>query len=234
MSIEVYETMSTATMWLLLFVVAALALLIAALTKTKFTVQKISIIGIMAALSFVAYEFFRIPNVFGTGSSFHLGNTFTALTAMLLDGVSGGLAGAIGLALADILAGDPGYAVTTFVLKFIIGITCGAVAHKVFKLRELDKHTPGYLAKVIVAAASGLLLNVFTDPFLGYFRNVYIFGQEYTIAKALTKITGGVTFVNSVASTVCVVILYLALRPALERANLLPKAQKASEPKADK
>ena len=157
-----------------------------------------------------------------------------SLAALLLDGVSGGLAGAIGLALADILAGDPGYAVTTFILKFIIGITCGAVAHKVFKLRELDKHTPGYLAKVIVAAASGLLLNVFTDPFLGYFRNVYIFGQEYTIAKALTKITGGVTFVNSVASTVCVVILYLALRPALERANLLPKAQKASEPKAEK
>lgn len=226
--------MSTATIWLLFFVVVALTLLIAALAKTKFTVQKISIIGIMAALSFVAYEFFRIPNVFGTGSSFHLGNTFTALTAMLLDGVSGGLAGAIGLALADILAGDPGYAVTTFILKFLIGITCGAVAHKVFKLRELDKHAPGYLVKVTAAAASGLLLNVFTDPFLGYFRNVYIFGQDYTIAKALTKITGGVTFVNSVASTVCVVILYLALRPALERANLLPKAQKASEPKADK
>ena len=225
MSIEVYETMSTAMMWLLLFVVAALALLIAALTKTKFTVQKISIIGIMAALSFVAYEFFRIPIVFGTGSSFHLGNTFTALTAMLLDGVSGGLAGAIGLALADILAGDPGYAITTFVLKFIIGITCGAVAHKAFKLRELDKHSSGYLVKVIVAAASGLLLNVFTDPFLGYFRNVYIFGQEYTVAQALTKIAGGVTFVNSVASTVCVVVLYLALRPALERAGLLPKGE---------
>ena len=226
MSIEVYETMSTATMWLLLFVVAALALLIAALTKTKFTVQKISIIGIMAALSFVAYEFFRIPNVFGTGSSFHLGNTFTALTAMLLDGVSGGLAGAIGLALADILAGDPGYAVTTFVLKFIIGITCGAVAHKAFKLRDLDNHSSGYLVKVIVSAGSGLLLNVLTDPFLGYFRNVYIFGQEYTVAQALTKIAGGVTFVNSVASTVCAVILYLALRPALERAGLLPKGEK--------
>ena len=226
MSIEVYETMSTATMWLLLFVVAALALLIAALTKTKFTVQKISIIGIMAAMSFVAYEFFRIPNVFGTGSSFHLGNTFTALTAMLLDGVSGGLAGAIGLALADILAGDPGYAVTTFVLKFIIGITCGAVAHKVFKLRDLDRHSKGYLLKVIVAGGSGLLLNVITDPFLGYFRNIYIFGQEYTVAQALSKIAGGVTFVNSVASTICVVILYLALRPALERAGLLPKGEK--------
>ena len=218
--------MSTAMIWLLLFIVVALALLIAALTKTKFTVQKISIIGIMAALSFVAYEFFRIPNVLGTGSSFHLGNTFTALTALLLDGVSGGLAGAIGLALADILAGDPGYAVTTFVLKFLIGITCGAVAHKVFKLRDLDRHSSGYLVKVIVAAGSGLLLNVFTDPFLGYFRNVYIFGQEYTVAQALTKIAGGVTFVNSVASTVCVVLLYLALRPALDRAGLLPKGEK--------
>lgn len=218
--------MSTATIWLLFFVVVALTLLIAALTKTKFTVQKISIIGIMAALSFVAYEFFRIPNVFGTGSSFHLGNTFTALTAMLLDGVSGGLAGAIGLALADILAGDPGYAVTTFVLKFIIGITCGAVAHKVFKLRDLDRHSKGYLLKVIVAGGSGLLLNVITDPFLGYFRNIYIFGQEYTVAQALSKIAGGVTFVNSVASTICVVILYLALRPALERAGLLPKGEK--------
>ena len=218
--------MSTTAMWLLLAVVVIVIVFASVLYKRTFTVHELALTGVMAALSLVAYLFFRVP--FYGGSSFHLGNTFTALTALLLDGVSGGLA------LADILAGNPGYAVTTFVLKFIIGITCGAVAHKVFKLRELDKHTPGYLAKVIAAAASGLLLNVFTDPFLGYFRNVYIFGQEYTIAKALTKITGGVTFVNSVASTVCVVILYLALRPALERANLLPKAQKASEPKADK
>ena len=151
--------------------------------------------------------------------------TFTALTALLLDGVSGGLAGAIGLALADILAGDPGYAITTFVLKFIIGITCGAVALKVFKLRDQDRHSAGYLVKVIVSAGSGLLLNVFTDPFLGYFRNVYIFGQEYTVAQALTKIAGGVTFVNSVVSTACAVVLYLALRPALERAKLLSKGE---------
>ena len=79
---------------------------------------------------------------------------------------------------------------------------------------------------MVVSAASGLLLNVFTDPFLGYFRNVYIFGQDYTVAQALTKIAGGVTFVNSIVSTVCAVILYLALRPALERAGMLSKGEK--------
>ena len=47
--------MSTSILWLLLFAVVALAILVAVLTKTKFTVRKISIIGIMAALSFVAY-----------------------------------------------------------------------------------------------------------------------------------------------------------------------------------
>ena len=206
--------MSTSTMWLLLFVVVALALLVAALTKTKFTVQKISIIGVMAALSLVAYEFFRIPNVFGSGSSFHLGNTFTALTAMLLDGVSGGLAGAIGLALADILAGDPGYAITTFILKFIIGLVCGFVAHKIIHLKDYPAAN---------SAFSGLLVNVFTDPFIGYFRNRFIFGQPAEIASVFTKIASGVTLINSLLSTVCAVILYLALRPALEKAHLLPK-----------
>lgn len=216
--------MQTSTMWLLLFVVVAAALLIAALTKTKFTVQKVSIIGIMAALSLVAYEFFRIPNVFGSGSSFHLGNTFTVLTALLLDGVSGGLAGAIGLALADILAGDPGYAITTFILKFLIGITCGAVAHRVLHLRSADTAQKGrYLAIVTGSALSGLMLNVFTDPFLGYFRNRYIFGQPVEVVSVLAKIASGVTLVNSLLSTVCAVLLYLALKPALEKAHLLPK-----------
>ncbi len=216
--------MSETAMWLLLAAVVILIVFASVLYKRKFSVREIATIGVMAALSLVAYLFFRIP--FYGGSSFHLGNTFTALTALLLDGVSGGLAGAIGLALADILAGDPGYAVTTFILKFLIGITCGAVAHKVFRLKsqKTDDKKGIYLVKVIASAGSGLLLNVFTDPFLGYFRNVYIFGQEYTVAQALTKIAGGVTFVNSVVSTVCAVILYLALRPVLARA--LPESQR--------
>ena len=216
--------MSQTAMWLLLVVVIVAIVFVSVLYKRKFTVKELATIGIMAALSLIAYLFFRIP--FMGGSSFHLGNTFTALTALLLDGVSGGLAGAIGLALADIFAGDPGYAITTFVLKFIIGVICGLVAHKAFKLRDQKPSGQGrYLISVIVSAASGLLANVITDPFLGYFRNIYIFGQEATLASAVAKITSGVTLVNSLLSTVCAVVLYLALRPALDAAGLLPKGE---------
>ena len=130
------------------------------------------------------------------------------------------------LALADVLAGDPGYAVTTFVLKFIIGVVCGFTAHR---LCRIDAAAPGrrlpYLARVTVSAGSGLLVNVFTDPLLGYFRNVYIFGQDYSAAQVLASVAGGVTLVNSLVSTLCAVLLYLAVRPALDRAGLLPKPQ---------
>ena len=152
--------MSTTAMWLLLAVVVILILFFSVLYKRRFTVHELALTGVMAALSLVAYLFFRIP--FYGGSSFHLGNTFTALTAMLLDGVSGGLAGAIGLALADIVAGDPGYAITSFILKFIIGLVCGAVAHKVIHLKTFPTDNKvKYVAAVTASAFSGLLVNVF-------------------------------------------------------------------------
>ena len=209
-------------MWLLLAVVVIVILFASVLYKRTFTTKELAMTGVMAALSLVAYLFFRVP--FYGGSSFHLGNTFTALTALLLDGVSGGLAGAIGLALADIVAGDPGYAITSFILKFIIGLVCGAVAHKVIHLKTFPTDNKvKYVAAVTASAFSGLLVNVFTDPFVGYFRNLYIFGQPAEFVSVVTKITSGVTLVNSLLSTVCAVILYIALPPALEKAHLLPK-----------
>ena len=78
--------MSTTAMWLLLVVVVVVILFASVLYKRSFTVHELSMIGVMAALSLVAYLFFRVP--FYGGSSFHLGNTFTALTALLL-GVRG-------------------------------------------------------------------------------------------------------------------------------------------------
>ena len=67
------------------------------------------------------------------------------------------------------------------------------------------------------------IVELFIDPFIGYFRNLYIFGQPAEFVSVVTKIASGVTLVNSLLSTVCAVVLYIALRPALEKAHLLPK-----------
>ena len=62
--------MSTTAMWLLLAVVVILILFFSVLYKRRFTVHELALTGVMAALSLVAYLFFRIP--FYGGSSFHL------------------------------------------------------------------------------------------------------------------------------------------------------------------
>lgn len=213
--------MTKELMWIVFGLVVAAVLIISVLSKTRFNAKKVAFIGISAGLSYIAYLYFRIP--IGHGTSIHLGNTFVALTALLLDGVSGGLAGAIGLSLADIAAGDPGYAITTFILKFIIGVTCGTVAHRVFKINTLkkEKQYKKFIIFVVISAAAGLLLNVFTDPVLGYFRNRFIFGQDVTLASIGAKIASFGTLINSILSTAFASAIYLALKPALDKADLL-------------
>ena len=67
--------MSSTAMWLLLAVVVVVILFASVLYKRTFTPHELALTGVMAALSFAAYLFFRVP--FYGGSSFHLGNTFT-------------------------------------------------------------------------------------------------------------------------------------------------------------
>ena len=45
------------------------------------------------------------------------------------------------------------------------------------------------------------------------------------LASVLAKVASGVTLVNSLLSTACAVVLYLALHPALQKARLLPGAR---------
>ena len=71
---------------------------------------KIAVTGLMAALAYIAFTFLqiKIPTPGGT-TSFHLGNTFCVLAALLLGGVPGGIAGAVGMGIGDLL--DPTYVV---------------------------------------------------------------------------------------------------------------------------
>ena len=63
--------------------------------------------------------------------------------------------------------------------------------------------------------------NVIADPIVGYFYKQYILGQPQEVASILAKLSAGATFVNAIVSTILVVIIYNAVRPALIKANLI-------------
>ena len=191
--------------------------------KRKQTVIKLAQTALLAALCFVSFTFLqiKIPMPGGDATSLHIGNAFCVLAALLLGGVYGGLAGAIGMTIADIL--DPIYIVgapKTFILKFCIGLIVGLVAHRIAKINEsTDKK---YVFRwSLIASIAGLGFNVIADPMVGYFYKQYILGQPQQMAEVLAKWSTATTFVNAVVSTVLVAVLYNVLRPVLLKSGLL-------------
>lgn len=189
--------------------------------KTNSTVMKIAQTALFAALCYVIFTYLqiKIPMPGGDATSIHLGNAFCVLAALLLGGWYGGLAGAIGMGIADVM--DPIYitgAPKTFILKLCIGLITGLVAHKIAKINEsTDKK---YIFKwSLLASVAGLAFNVIADPIVGYFYKQYILGQPQQMAEVLAKWSAAATFVNAILSTIVVVIIYNALRPALQRAE---------------
>ena len=191
--------------------------------KTNSTVMKIAQTALFAALCYVIFTYLqiKIPMPGGDATSIHLGNAFCVLAALLLGGWYGGLAGAIGMGIADVM--DPIYitgAPKTFILKLCIGLITGLVAHKTAKINEsTDKK---YIFKwSLLASVAGLAFNVIADPIVGYFYKQYILGQPQQMAKVLAKWSAAATFVNAILSTIVVVIIYNALRPALAKSGML-------------
>nr|WP_317377458.1 ECF transporter S component [uncultured Faecalimonas sp.] len=187
------------------------------------TVMKLAQTALLAALCFVSFTFLqiKIPMPGGDATSLHIGNAFCVLGALLLGGWYGGLAGAIGMTVADLM--DPIYIVgapKTFVLKLCIGLITGLVAHRIARINESSDKK--YIFKwSILASIAGLGFNVIADPVAGYFYKQYILGQPQKMAEVLAKWSAATTFVNAVVSTILVVVIYNAVRPVLLRSGLL-------------
>ena len=185
--------------------------------------MKLAETALLAALCYVSFTFLqiKIPVPGGDATSLHIGNTFCVLGALLLGGWYGGLAGAIGMTIADLM--DPVYitgAPKTFVLKLCIGLITGLVAHKLAKINETNDKK--YVFKwSLIASIAGLAFNVVADPIVGYFYKQYILGQPQQMAEVLAKWSAAATFVNAILSTIVVVIIYNALRPALAKSGML-------------
>lgn len=183
-------------------------------------IQKVIFTGVMAALSYVVFTFLQIKITLpgGDATSIHLGNAVCVLGALLLGGAYGGLGGAIGMTIGDLL--DPVYVVyapKTFLLKLCIGLIAGLIAHRLGHIttetdnRKVWKWT-------VAAAVGGLLFNVIFDPLIGYFYKLVILGKpaaELTLAWNIAS-----TSINAVTSAIASVAIYMALRPALKKSGL--------------
>lgn len=177
--------------------------------------------ALCAALCYVGATFIKIDVPVGTEKTmFHFGNVFCVLAALLIGGLWGGLAGAVGMTISDLTTSYVTSAPKTFILKLCIGLIVGFVAHKLFKLSK--DHSAKYVTvATIVSSICGMLFNVFADPIVGYFYKTYLLGVPQDLSKTLAKIGAVTTSVNAVIAVIVATIIYLALRPVMKKTAML-------------
>ena len=99
----------------LIITIIGLVLLITGLIPHRQTVNihTLTMAAMLAALCYIGFAFFQIKIPVGDSStSFHLGNVFCVLAALLIGPLWGGLAGAVGMTIGDLL--DPVYIMGVF------------------------------------------------------------------------------------------------------------------------
>ena len=196
-------------------------------------VKRLALAGLMAALCYIGFAVFKIDIPVGTEkTAFHLGNVFCVLAALLLGGFWGGLAGAVGMTIGDLTTAYVTSAPKTFLLKLMIGLIVGLVAHKIFHLSR--SHHAKYVTGVtIFSCICGMGFNVIADPLVGYFYKMYLLGIPQEIASVWAKWGAVTTLVNAIIAVICSSIFYLALRPALKKSGLFiqvaPEAEKENK-----
>ncbi len=93
--------------------------------KTKFSTLKLTIIGLMAAMVFVATNFrIEIPTPLGP-TMLHLGNVMCVLSGLLFGPITGGLSAGFGSAMFDLF--NPTYAPEAWIVgafTYVILYTC--------------------------------------------------------------------------------------------------------------
>lgn len=178
----------------------------------NYKTKKLVYAAMFAVINYVAFTYGKItiPVTAGTSTAIHIANAIVVLSSWFLGPLYGGLAGAIGLSLADVL--DPRYitsAPKTFLLKFIIGMVSGTVARHLHLKERTDRKE--IIMVGTTSAIAGLGLNVLLDPVVGYLYRNYLLGIPQEAAKIIATWVAGSTAINAVICVFVSVILYLAL-----------------------
>ncbi|MCE5286696.1 MAG: ECF transporter S component [Pelosinus sp.] len=179
-------------------------------------ITKLTLAAMFAALAFICFSYLRIEIPMGGGMTgkIYIGHAFILLSAFLLGAKYGGLTGAIGLSLADILAGYVVSAPPTFIAKFLLGLAASLMAQQIFHLNSITNKKRLCILSGI-AGTVACLVNVITEPVIRYVFKLYIMGYPEPIAY-LSAVNCAVSMaVSAIPSIILASFLYGIFRSTI-------------------
>lgn len=94
--------------------------------KTKTTIQTITLLAVLIALTYVATSFLKIPIPYGY---VNMGLCILFLASYFSGIQAGTIAGSIGSALADLLSPYSIWTIPTFIIKIVLALIVGILIH---------------------------------------------------------------------------------------------------------
>lgn len=185
--------------------------------RKKISTYDLVIVGVMAAMIFVATLFLKIEIPTPTGvTMLKTGNILCLSAALLFGGWRGGLAAGIGSGLFDLT--DPKFvsgAPLTFLFFFLMAFVCGKIAHSggaegKSKIRNAIAVLSGAILYVILYVSKSVIVLMLAGS---AFEPAFI----ATLPKMATSLTN-----NTIAAVVSFIIIP-ALHLAVERAGVYEK-----------
>ncbi len=134
--------------------------------QSALTLRRLVFTALCAALCYVATVAFRIPTV--TGGYVNLGDGFVLLSGFLLGPWLGALAGGIGSALSDLLAGYGSYVPGTFVIKALVALVGGLLFRVLTSRAKLPQAVAAVIAGVVGECCMVLGYFAYEAVCLGY------------------------------------------------------------------
>lgn len=177
--------------------------------------KKLTLTALLAAACYISFTFLQIKIPTAAGyTSFHLGNVFCVLAGLLIDPICGGIAGAIGMGIGDLL--DPVYILTapkTIILKFLMGFIAGTIGQKLFHLNK--KEGKQLFIYTLIAVSIAMLANIIGEPLFSYVYYKLILNNADKAASYLTVAKWITTSTNAILTIAIATPLYVIMKKRL-------------------
>ena len=182
--------------------------------KSKFSVKTLCIVSVMAALCFAATYFLRIEL---PGTRVHFGAAICMLAALLFGPLIGGLTGAIGMSMTNLLGTALGAvdAPFTFIMRFVQGFFCGWIAWGGIKGGK-----PPSFARSVFACAAAAAIYFALFMIKSYFE-LRLFGNTHEATLAIIAAQRvWPSVMNAITNPAVAVLVAPVLRRALIKSRI--------------
>ena len=168
--------------------------------KTKTTIQTITLLAVLIALTYVATSFLKIPIPYGY---VNMGLCILFLASYFSGIQAGIIAGSIGSALADLLSPYSIWTIPTFIIKIVLAMIVGLIFIKSIKKNPKKVLNPYTILAIIV----GILIHV-----VGYTIATIILGDLPAITFLTVLPFAIPLFIEGIINGVAFVLIALLLR----------------------